>query len=493
MERSAPWIPILWLVIFPSIVITSIILHLDGGHFTYTLDDPYIHLALAKNIMLGNYGINPGELEAPSSSILWPFLLAPFSLLPEIAFELTPLVLNLVCLSVFVFILNLLFAALPMRQRLFTMACVVLSLNAIGLVFNGMEHELQVVLVALIVLGLVRKTYRYVYIAAILLPFVRYEGLAISLPALVYCFYTVNRRYSLLALIVIAIGMCSFSLWLHSHGLGYLPSSVLAKSRMTDGVFSITYNFLKNLKQYGFMVPAICVLSLYYWRIDRAMALVVISATTLHLLFGQSGWYGRYEVYWLTFVLLLAICAVLDWLTVERFAYVVPLAAALPFFFTELAWDTISVPLASSNIANQQGRMADIARALGEPVAANDIGLISLRSHVYVLDVLGLGSIAVLRARQAGVGSAWIESAMKSKGIEYAFIYDAWYPDRPRDWIKVATLNLLEHRVSVGRLIVSFYATNRAAAAKLREVMERDVARVDWGRARIDFSDPLPN
>jgi hypothetical protein len=223
------------------------------------------------------------------------------------------------------------------------------------------------------------------------------------------------------------------------------------------------------------------------------MALVVISATTLHLLFGQHGWYGRYEVYWLTFVLLLAMCAALDRLAVEHFAYVVPLAAVLPFLFIELAWDTISVPLASSNIANQQGRMSDIARALGAPVAVNDIGLISLRSHVYVLDVLGLASIAVLRARQAGVGSAWIESAMKNKGIEYAFIYDAWFPDRPRDWIKVATLTLLEHRISVGRLIVSFYATNRAAAAKLREVMERDVARVDRGRARIDFSDPLPN
>src|SRR5213594_2619498 len=55
------------------------ILRLNGGHFTYTIDDPYIHLALAERIRGGHYGINPGEPSAPSSTILWPFLLAPFA------------------------------------------------------------------------------------------------------------------------------------------------------------------------------------------------------------------------------------------------------------------------------------------------------------------------------------------------------------------------------------------------------------------------------
>lgn len=48
----------------------------NGGVFGYTVDDGYIHLALAQRIQSGFYGINPGEFAAPSSSILWPFLLA---------------------------------------------------------------------------------------------------------------------------------------------------------------------------------------------------------------------------------------------------------------------------------------------------------------------------------------------------------------------------------------------------------------------------------
>jgi hypothetical protein len=216
VQRATLWIPLVWLVILPSLAMLSLILILEGGSFTYTLDDPYIHLALAKNIMLGSYGINPGEPAAPSSSIIWPFLLAPFSVFPGPFFELVPLVVNLLCLSAFICIMNALFADLPTRLRLVTMACVVLSLNVFGLVFNGMEHELQVALVALIVLSLVRRHYRYFFVAATILPFVRYEGLAISLPVLIYSFYSVNRRNSLQALIVIVIGMCSFSPFIRS-------------------------------------------------------------------------------------------------------------------------------------------------------------------------------------------------------------------------------------------------------------------------------------
>jgi hypothetical protein len=35
------------------------------GHFSYSLDDPYIHLALAQQIIRGHYGLNPGEVSAP--------------------------------------------------------------------------------------------------------------------------------------------------------------------------------------------------------------------------------------------------------------------------------------------------------------------------------------------------------------------------------------------------------------------------------------------
>ena len=68
------------------------ILATNSGRFIYTLDDPYIHLALAENIAKGHYGINLNEFSAPSSSILWPFILAPFSFFKH--FEAIPLLIN---------------------------------------------------------------------------------------------------------------------------------------------------------------------------------------------------------------------------------------------------------------------------------------------------------------------------------------------------------------------------------------------------------------
>ncbi len=56
----------------------ALILWTTQGNFTYTLDDPYIHLALAENLArFGHYGLNVEEYSSPSSSILWPFLLVP--------------------------------------------------------------------------------------------------------------------------------------------------------------------------------------------------------------------------------------------------------------------------------------------------------------------------------------------------------------------------------------------------------------------------------
>lgn len=61
---------------------TVAILLLCHGKLIYTLDDPYISLALSDQIAHGHYGINATEPASPSSSILYPFLLALFAWAP---------------------------------------------------------------------------------------------------------------------------------------------------------------------------------------------------------------------------------------------------------------------------------------------------------------------------------------------------------------------------------------------------------------------------
>src|SRR3970282_2109459 len=78
VEKKIFFIP---LGIFIVILIAEItgILILNSGLIVYTTDDAYIHLALAENILKGHYGVNLQENSSPSSSVLWPFILSPFT------------------------------------------------------------------------------------------------------------------------------------------------------------------------------------------------------------------------------------------------------------------------------------------------------------------------------------------------------------------------------------------------------------------------------
>jgi hypothetical protein len=67
---------LIWAILLVNEVYASI--RLTGGHLIYSLDDPYIHLSVAENILRGGYGVNWEEYLAPCSSILYPFLLVPF-------------------------------------------------------------------------------------------------------------------------------------------------------------------------------------------------------------------------------------------------------------------------------------------------------------------------------------------------------------------------------------------------------------------------------
>lgn len=135
------------------------ILVLNHGVFTYTLDDPYIHLALSDQIRHGNYGINAGLHAAPSSSILFPFLLVPFAGMA--LHQYVPLILNVAALFISLEIIRRFLGRLRLVHDTFAAVVVpgVLLLmaicsNMIGVVFTGLEHSLHVAASIVIIYGL---------------------------------------------------------------------------------------------------------------------------------------------------------------------------------------------------------------------------------------------------------------------------------------------------------------------------------------------------
>jgi hypothetical protein len=142
---TATVVPILG-IIGLLIVATAILCH---GAFVYSLNDPYISLSLGWHIGHGHYGLNDNEAASPASSILYPFLLAPFSWMRQQEFM--PLVINSAAAAGTAAIFASMFHEYDIvkaREHAWRSAVLIVALcvaiNIVGVVFTGLEHSLHI-------------------------------------------------------------------------------------------------------------------------------------------------------------------------------------------------------------------------------------------------------------------------------------------------------------------------------------------------------------
>ena len=498
LVRGLSWIPFALLLI-GFVYEFAAIRRIDQGRFVYTLDDAYIHLALAERIAQGHYGINLGEVSAPASSVVWPFLLAPFS--RASFFEYVPLVLNFLaaagCLYGYLALLRHAFAELgePLRSAAAVALAAVLipATNVIGLAFTGMEHSLQVCLCAAIVLGLVRvmrgePTPAWLVVALAAAPAVRYECLAVSVPALVVLLACRRLRAASIALVGMTVPLLTFSLYLKAHGLDWLPTSVVAKAplggALSLGLASAQLHYNLGLRQgqvLAALMVALVLLALLRRTaplVERLLAALGAAGILAHLVAAQIGWWDRYEIYMLATGVLLLIYEARG--PLQRMLGVSPaptlaLVAALALlagrpYLTNLA----HTPLASANIYEQQFQMRRFAVDYYRgPVAVNDLGLVSFRNPSYVLDLWGLASPEALANRFAGREISWMDELVRRHGVGLVMIYDDVFGGAPRPWVRLARLHLGSEWTVTGGDVVTFYASDPAEAGALAALLAK--------------------
>jgi hypothetical protein len=475
---------------------------LNRGLPVYTLDDAYIHLALAERIWQGTYGINVHEMAAPASSILWPFLLAPFSVLPAPIFSLVPLAVNVAAASTTLALLTrqvsralALEAEKPpgLAASLFV-AGLLISTNLVPLIFTGLEHSLQQLLAVVIVAGLIeegrsRRPPVSLWVALIAIPLIRYDSLALAVPALAYLFWRRHFKGTAGVTLVLGLALGGFSLALARHGLGLLPASLLARSdvvRTGGGLQALLLNLYGNVLPYPqgnvMLLSLAGVLAAACERSraapERGLASVLCCALVLHLLFGKVGSYFRYEAYVWTATLVgllylyrepLARVLVPGGRAPARIALFGALTAGSLGYLFALA----STPLASNNIYDQQYQMHRFVTDYTHgPVAVNDLGWVSFGNPSYVLDLAGLASPEALEARYHARGSGWIDRLCRVHGVQLVMIYDDWFATLPPGWVHLGTLSFARARITPADRNVQFYATNPDAATVLRSQLE---------------------
>ncbi len=470
------------------------IVHRDDGVFTYTLDDPYIHLALAENLAHGHYGINAGEASSPSSSIVWPFLLAPTG---RMAWgQYVPLGLNVLFCGMAAWLIGLMVDGWNWRRgrvgwlgRFAFAVALMLVANLAGLTFVGMEHGLQVLIAVVCAAGMVeafagRPIPVWCLCAAALGPMVRYEDFAL-VAAVVLVLIGQGRRGAAMRLAgASVVGPVGFSLFLVSRGLPALPTSVLVKGR----AYSLSGGGEMKVLRAMYWGPNVGTVREYAWwalfsvvvllvvlavrekqRVRRAVLCGALLAGGLQLAIGQFNWFHRYEVYAVAFTVLVASTALAETTRLWRGVIVAGLLA-VGFPYAQALWQT---PDAASNVYQQQYQMhrfvADFYR---KPVAVNDLGWVSYRrpAGVRVLDLWGLASPEA--SRQPHKDAGWLDMMTETHGTGLAMIYPTWYEEgAPDEWSPLATMCITSPRTSVAEPCVVFYTTEVGDKAALTTEM----------------------
>jgi hypothetical protein len=482
-----------------------------AGHLVYVLDDPYIHMAMAKNLAAhGVWGVTRQAFTAASSSPLWTLMLAALFRLLGVR-EWIP------------FALDALFAAAVLwladreleRRRLGPLArlawllAIVLATPMPALVFCGLEHLPHLLVLLAFTFALARELDAPAADAGVALPLlaaaltaIRYEGLFTVAIAALLLLATGRVRRVLATLAAAAVPPLAFGLYSLAHGGALLPNSILLKGHAPHaGTARALRDALGGHAAHELLGnPHLLVLAIVLalaWALHRVLSrpglrgadvppALVLGTLVLHLQLAQTGWFFRYEAY-LVAAALVAIAGLAPalrehlaargvarpgvWLAAAGVIGAAVLAQPL-LHRAKASWSRI--PVASMNIWQQQIQMGRFARAhlAGEAVALDDIGAVTFLADIRCLDLVGLANLEVLRMRDAGhYDSHAIAALAEREGVRTAIVYDQWFESFipggvPAGWTKVGLWRFPDVIVTYSDS-VSFYATRPEAVAPL--------------------------
>jgi hypothetical protein len=488
--------------VLPTLVLIAMTLAKTGGVWEYALDDVYIHLAMSEQLWQGGYGVNAGEYASASSSILYSYLLAPFSPFGFHAYW--PLILGLAGLvaSAILWARVLGFASdgasAAMQWALIALAALgPLFLGWPSMALIGMEHMLHIMVTLMALVGLLQFArdgrIGWLLIAGIVLnPVLRFEGMAIAVVASAVVFFG-GRKVAGLGLLVAAIVPLAAHFALMSQlGLDMLPNSVNAKAAITGGgeglaevsswtkakfALLITIGSPSGRMLLVTLIVAMFALFLARKHVTgryRLIGIALVLGVAAHTFLGQAIWFYRYEVYVWTFAV--GAGAVLLSKVVfanVRMGQMIPAMFVLAVFYGGAHYPPVAfnyVPAGGAAIYAQQRQMSNFVEGYWKaPVAVNDLGHVAYRNPHYVLDLWGLESAEAQDSRLRGTDPMWADKLAQKYDVKAALIYKSWMEKHiPPNWIEVAQLRLEIPLATLGNNIVNVYAIRLDAVEPLQ-------------------------
>jgi len=491
-------------------LIVALALRHTGGRVVYVLDDPAIHLSVARNLAdHGTWGAVAGHYESASSSPLWTVLLAAATKVVPGTDGAVPLALNVAAALGVIAV----FAAgqrvlAPSRRRpadvLAVAAFVVVLLFLPGLTLVGMEHTLHVALVlAAVVLfhreerGLPRVGPRWLpYVVLGLATLTRFETAFVAF-ALAVAFLLaprpegtpLARRLGRPVLVGLSslLPLLAYGGFNRAMGQGWLPNSVLAKSTVENdtGLEFVRTAFERlNTDPLVAGLAATCVVALVLagrrWTPYSLPAIVTVVTVAIHALLARFGWYERYQAYLVALGAYALFAILADRLPAVRlpparsFA-VAGIVGALLILSDNKPGLTTG---AADGVAQTYEQRYQLGRFMeryydGQPVATGELGYVSLDHDGPLTDLFGLGDHEVMEAwrRAGGTPPAEFWSRLADeRGFGVVAVYPlTLFPNAPADWITVGTWVLDREVTTAPDRELIFMAADPEAVAPLAD------------------------
>jgi len=227
------------------------------------------------------------------------------------------------------------------------------------------------------------------------------------------------------------------------------------------------------------------------WHSPLLMNLIFSGTSLLHIQFARVGLIFRYEAYLIVLGILAISFALVKSLpsefkisaTDKRFGLknmglFFLILVTIIYLLVRGILIMAKIPRASKNIFEQQYQMSLFLKEFypEERIAANDIGAISYFGNVRCLDLWGLATLEVARAKRKGIyGPHFIRQLARTNKVKVAVVYDSWYLEYgglPPEWVRVEKWRIPDN-VICGDESVYFYATEPQEEERLRKNLEK--------------------
>ncbi len=484
---------------------------LNQGIFVYVLDDPYIHMVMAKNLILhGVWGVDEYGFTSSSSSPLWVILLSSAYFIFGVN-TFIPFILNTIFATIFILIAYSIFKYYKLNPayNLIFLLFLIFFTPIPALIFTGMEHILQIVLIVSFIFIAVQVIsedkpsslkYYILLILSALVVAVRYED-AIVVSIVAVLFLTQKKFWNSISILCASIvPAIAYGIFSTENGWFFLPNSLITKTIFVEaktqllslnGIFLLWNNFLNILNPY-LSIPLILASGILifrfkekktFWNAPNLIITIFLCTTVLHMFIARIGWFYRYEAYIIVLGIMAIAIGISEYLPVFKpnsklnykhlsiifliFILVVPLSAR--------GYDSFNdTPTATHNVYDQQYQMGLFIQKYyqGDAISLNDVGAVNYLANIRSVDLLGLSSLNVSKAiLKNNYTPEDLDNITHQNHVKVIIVYEDLYKKYltggiPSDWIKVGQWKIT-NRITCFMDTVSFYAIDPQDAENL--------------------------